>query len=73
MSIHFIWAAVAVAAYIAGLKTHRTYGLARHVYYHLKHGICFRYKPTGYIETRDGTVSDFCQKCGHPHGYHNWD
>lgn len=35
-----------------------------------KAGICFRYQPTGIIENRDGTISDFCRKCGHPYGYH---
>lgn len=33
-------------------------------------GICLRYLPTGVRENRDGTISDFCQRCGHPAGYH---
>jgi len=66
-------ATLLAAAYLAGLWTPRIYGFLRHVYLHLKHGICFRFKGTGRRELRMGTLSEFCQRCGHPHGYHSWD
>ena len=31
-------------------------------------GICESYSPHGYRETRNGTNSDFCRRCGHPAG-----
>lgn len=71
---NIIWIIVVIAAYLMGLKTLRLYGYVRYLYYHLKLGICFRYLPTGKRETRGGTRggtrSDFCQRCGHPAGYH---
>ena len=33
-------------------------------------GICFRYRGRGYMETIDGTMSEFCDRCGHCYGYH---
>jgi hypothetical protein len=57
---------------LAGWYAPRAYGLARTVYYNLKVGVCFHYRPTGRYETRKGTMSDFCRKCGHPAGYHRW-
>ena len=57
-------------SYCLGFYSKRLFGVGKSIYFHLKHKICFRYKPTGYRETRDGTNSDFCQRCGHPAGYH---
>lgn len=31
---------------------------------------CWRYLPTGRHELRDGTLSDYCRRCGKPSGYH---
>jgi len=59
-----------LGAYALGLWTPRIYGHLRSVYWHLRLGICFQYLPTGIRENRNGTVSDFCQRCGHPYGYH---
>ena len=55
---------------LIGWYAPRAYGFCINVYYKLKHGICFRYLPTGNLENRDGTISDFCRRCGHPEGYH---
>lgn len=33
--------------------------------------LCRPFVGTGVIETRDGTMSEFCSKCGRPHGYHD--
>ena len=35
----------------------------------LRMGICFRYLE-GPRENRNGTISNFCLRCGHPYGYH---
>lgn len=58
------------AGVIAGRVYPRLWGFARKVYWHRKRGICWRYKSTGCLENRDGTVSYFCSRCGHPFGYH---
>lgn len=63
---------ITAGVYLLGFWTCRIYGELQHVYYHLKLGICFRYKATGRREYRAGTVSDFCQRCGQPAGYHHW-
>lgn len=58
--------------WLFGFYTRRAYGIARAVFFKLKIGVCFRYKPTGFRVNRNGTVSDFCQRCGHPQGYHGF-
>ena len=55
---------------ILGRVSFRVQGFARNVYYHTTLGICWRYRPSGYRQLRDGTVSDFCLRCGHSAGYH---
>lgn len=35
-----------------------------------KYKLCV-YEGHGYTENREGTISDFCKKCGDPCGYHN--
>lgn len=59
-----------LGAWTLGFYTRRIYGLCSKIYWHRKLKICWRYKATGRRENRDGTVSDFCQRCGHPYGYH---
>lgn len=58
--------------FVLGFYIRRLYGFARDIYWHLKVGTCFRYQATGYRETRGGTNSDFCRRCGQPAGYHGW-
>lgn len=66
-----IFAAGLLVGYIAGRCYWRVRSFCGHVYWHRKLGICWRYVPTGYRENRGGTISDFCQRCGHPAGYHH--
>ena len=35
------------------------------------YGFCIPFDGTGYVENRDGTISEFCVKCGKPRGYHD--
>lgn len=64
--------AIAVIAYILGFYSRRIYAIGMSAYRKLKYGTCFRYLPTGRLEDRNGTMSDFCRRCGQPAGYHNW-
>lgn len=32
--------------------------------------VCYCYQPSGFVENRHGTVSDFCLLCGQPADYH---
>lgn len=66
-----LWLLAVAVAFLAGLYAPRARCFASKVYWHTKLGICWRYLPTGYRETRNGTNSDFCRRCGHPAGYHN--
>jgi len=42
----------------------------RSVWRKYRMGICFNYRGKGHIENINGTLSDYCQNCGHPAGYH---
>jgi hypothetical protein len=57
-------------AFLLGIFWKTIINKLKHIYLHLKLGICFRYKGTGIRETRNGTNSEFCIRCGHPYGYH---
>lgn len=59
-----------VTGFVWGFYARRIYGFGQKVYWHTKIGTCWRYQPTGYRETRNGTNSDFCRRCGQPAGYH---
>jgi hypothetical protein len=59
-----------VVAFVAGLYYRRAaYEMAR-AYRMWRMGICFSFQDPGVRETRNGTSSHFCLRCGHPHGYH---
>lgn len=58
--------------FLAGFYAKRIYQVCRSIRSHFKYGVCFRYRPTGKREWREGTISDFCRRCGHPAGYHGF-
>jgi hypothetical protein len=59
-----------VVGLLVAIYVPQFYRLGRSAWSKWRMGICFHYQPTGYRETRDGTNSDFCRRCGHPAGYH---
>lgn len=60
----------AAVGYVAGLRTRRMIGFCRKVYWLRRTGTCWRYQQ-GPRETRGGTNSCFCLRCGQPAGYHD--
>jgi len=59
-----------LAGWTLGYYTEMLIGLMTSNYRKWRMGICFHYEGKGYREIIDGTSSEFCRKCGHPHGYH---
>jgi len=64
------WTVIWLVGFATGLHVRRILKVIAHSYGLWKHGVCFRYKPSGVRENRNGTVSDFCLRCGNPGGYH---
>lgn len=66
----FLVFVIGAISFILGRYSFRIQGFVGKVYYYHKHKICWHYRGTGKLENRNGTVSEFCVRCGHPYGYH---
>ena len=60
-----------LCGFIVGLHIRRVSYLIKKTTSKLRRGICLRYQ-YGPRVWRDGTLSNFCLRCGHPYGAHEW-
>lgn len=63
--------AFAICGFAAGWYAERAARRAVRVLRRWRIGACSHYVATGRIEWRAGTLSDFCQRCGHARGTHD--